>query len=213
MRQFPLILLAEGHSNWNGASRGLIEYNGRPFILHQLKRFAAARGHRAVVVIGRHHEAYRRALPWTESARDGTVEVEGLHVMTVLDEHPEQGMLEAIQAGARVLIEEKFAGAFVQPIEVPPAASEVWSHLRNIMTANINFCVPEYMGRRGYPLLLSHRYLETLLEMPAQTTLDVQMQVLPPGQLRRLSVDDPTVCMTLGSSAQWNRFVGRGESY
>ena len=212
MKQFPLILLAEGHATHNGTAKGLVEYNGRPFLLYQLRRFAQAHGHHAIVVLGQHCADYAKALPWTEQARDGTVEVEGLHVMVVVDEHPEQGQFSSLQAGARVLHGQKITGAFVLPIEVPAPAHEVWSHLRNSLTGDVAACKPEVAGRTGYPILLSHRFLESLLQMPERSALDVQLKILPPAQVRKIPVDDASVLMSLGTHQQWHKFADSEEA-
>lgn len=207
MKNFPLILLANGNASRMGTPKGLTEYNGRPWVVQQLRRFSEAHGHRVVVVLGHHSMEYLRAVPWMQRSQSAEVETEGLRVTTVLSSTPEHGQFSLLQCGARAIIGEKFNGAFVLPIDVPAAQPEVWSHLRNVLTGDAQAAIPVWQGRGGQPVLLSHRYLETLLQMPEESRLEVQLHVLDPSHVVRHEVDDASVCMNINTPDQWRDYA------
>ena len=51
LQDFPLILLAGGKSSRMGTPKGLVDYQGQPWLLEQLGRFRAACGERAMVQV------------------------------------------------------------------------------------------------------------------------------------------------------------------
>lgn len=209
MKHFPLILLAGGNGSRMGTPKGLVEYNGRPFLLHQLRQFGLCHGHRAVVVLGHHADDYLHHIPWMKKAQGGEHELEGVRVSVVVNPQPQLGQFSSIQCGARALIhEEKVNGAFILPVDVPAAGHDVWTHLKMAMIGDMHAAMPEWNKRGGHPVLLSKRYLETLLEMPPESRLDVQLHVLDPSHLKRVVVEDPSVCMNINTPEQWKSFAG-----
>ncbi|MBI4126298.1 MAG: NTP transferase domain-containing protein, partial [Deltaproteobacteria bacterium] len=58
MLSFPLIILAAGASTRMGMPKGLIEVEGKPWIIKQLDDFAAVGGKDVVVVLGYDAEKY-----------------------------------------------------------------------------------------------------------------------------------------------------------
>ncbi|MBI3558232.1 MAG: NTP transferase domain-containing protein [Deltaproteobacteria bacterium] len=211
MKHFPLILLAGGNGQRMGTPKGLMRYQGKPWLMHQLELFEATHGHRALIVLGKHHEDYAKAMPWMKTACDATIELGQLHVTVAINEHPEHGQFSSLQCGARILVAEKFSGAYVLPIDVPVPSMEVWSHLRMHMTGDVAACIPESRGRGGHPVLLSHRYLETLLQMPPESRLDVQLQVLPPEKIQRVAVADSNVVLNINTPEQWHKYADEGK--
>lgn len=190
MKQFPLILLACNH-------KGLVEYNGKPWILRQLRHFGEVHGHRAVVVLGPHYNEYFEAIPWLKNAKSKPVDFEGVAVSVDIDAHEGASQFSRLQHGARFISVEKFNGAFVLPVEVAATDASVWTHLKHAMIGDVHAAVPVWNEKLGYPALLSHRYLETLLDMPAESKLETQIAVLEQDHLKRVEVEDASVCMTI----------------
>ena len=65
---FPLILLAGGRSSRMGTPKGLLDYQGHPWLVEQLLRFKAASGRQAIIVLGFHQALYFEQIPWLEKA-------------------------------------------------------------------------------------------------------------------------------------------------
>ena len=68
IKDFPLILLAGGRSSRMGTPKGLLDYQGHPWLVEQLRRFKAASGKRAIIVLGFHQAPYFEQIPWLEKA-------------------------------------------------------------------------------------------------------------------------------------------------
>jgi CTP:molybdopterin cytidylyltransferase MocA len=94
---FPLILLAGGRSSQMGMAKGLVDYQGHPWLVEQLKRFKAASGKRAVVVLGFHQAQYFDQIPWLEKAANQAVQHLGLEVSVAINPTLEMGQISSLQ--------------------------------------------------------------------------------------------------------------------
>ena len=126
IEDFPLILLAGGRSSRMGTPKGLVEYQGRPWLLEQLSRFAAASGREAVIVLGYHQEQYFERIPWLRGAREEASVQSGLAVSVVVNKTPELGQFSSLQCALPFLLEGDWSGAFILPVDVPGPQREVY---------------------------------------------------------------------------------------
>lgn len=182
----PLVLLAGGKSSRMGVPKGLMRISPNdPFwIEQQLGRFKAAGGKNVVVVLGYDQEKYLEAMPT-------------LNPIMAINPLPEFGPFSSIQCGLR-----RFASAesaFVCPVDVPIAGSEVLQALlraRDGSDADLRVCLPTYDGRGGHPVLLSRKFIGTLLEVSPDSEgarLDVQIRRCSPETVIRVPVADSDV--------------------
>ncbi|MEW6184396.1 MAG: NTP transferase domain-containing protein, partial [Thermodesulfobacteriota bacterium] len=111
VKNFPLILLAAGRSSRMGTPKGLLDFQGRPWLVVQLQRFKAAGGRRAIIVLGFHYEHYREHLPWLEEAGDCPVRQFGLEISVVLNTAPEEGQFSSLQCAISFLLDGKINSA------------------------------------------------------------------------------------------------------
>jgi CTP:molybdopterin cytidylyltransferase MocA len=100
---YPLILLAGGRSSRMGKPKGLLDYQGQPWLIEQLRRFKSASGKRSIVVLGFHQEPYFARIPWMEKAVGGTVRQLGLEISAVINPTPEQGQFSSLQSAIAFL--------------------------------------------------------------------------------------------------------------
>ena len=136
IEDFPLILLAGGQSSRMGTPKGLVDYQGQPWLLEQLSRFEAASGKEAVIVLGYHQERYFERIPWLRGARYEASVQSGLAVSVVVNKTPELGQFSSLQCAIPFLLEKDWSGAFILPVDVPGPHSEVYGRLGRPLTIN-----------------------------------------------------------------------------
>jgi molybdenum cofactor cytidylyltransferase len=203
----PLLLLSAGASTRMGAPKGLLDFEGVPWLVRQLRAFRRAGGARAVVVLGFHRELYERAIPWLAQAQGAPVPIpaEGLELSCVHNPAHASGQFSSLQAGARALAGSP---AFVLPVDVPCAAPEVWAALQLALDPRTDACVPETLGRGGHPVLLSRDALCSLLAIPhdsPEARLDMQLHRLR--AVKRVAVRDPRIRLNLNTPDDLRQFA------
>jgi CTP:molybdopterin cytidylyltransferase MocA len=203
----PVIVLAGGRSSRMGEPKGLVAVRGRPWLEHQLERFAACGGERAIVVLGHGASAYLAALPWLAES------FAGLAIDIVMNDAPERGTFSSVQCGARaVLANGDAAGAFVLPVDVPCAEARVWEALDAACTGDVLASVPRYASRGGHPVACSHALLASLVALDPATAdarLDVQLRsarVAP--RVIGVPVTDARVIANLNTPDDWATITG-----
>lgn len=227
IQDFPLILLAGGKSSRMGTPKGLLDYRGNLWLLEQLRRFKAASGKRAIVVLGFHHEHYFEKIPWLRTAGNGPAHQLGLEVSIVVNPHPEYGQFSSLLSAISVLSvrppcsaelpegpefafterrtpnPERYSfipGAFVLPVDVPCPKKKVFEELIGVFGAPIEAVIPRYQSKGGHPVLLSQAFLGRLAEVsPAssEARLDLQIQAFPKDRVGSVPVDDEGVCLNM----------------
>ena len=205
---YPLILLAGGQASRMGALKGLIEFNGRPWLIEQLSRYADVGGKRAVVVLGYQHVDYFAAIPWLEEAQEMWALNGELEVACVINDKPEQGQFSSIQFGAEFLLNQsECQGAFILPVDVPGSS---FCKLISSMSMNLDVCVPVWEEQGGHPVLLSSGFLAHLASLPngfQDSRLDIQIHKLLSQKVFRISVEDTSVVLNINSREDWKRFT------
>jgi CTP:molybdopterin cytidylyltransferase MocA len=220
---FPLILLAGGRSSRMGTPKGLLKYEGHPWLVEQLMRFKVASGRRAIIVLGFHLAPYFNQIPWLEKAASQPVQYLGLEISVVLNPAPEFGQFSSLQCAVESFLDkqnesaelrtarlsspkspnsELIYGAFVLPIDVPCPGKEVFGKLAETVNSSIDAAIPQYQDRGGHPVLLSADFLHRLPEIPPgspQARLDFQIQALPPVRTMLVSVNDKHIHLNMNS--------------
>ena len=200
IRHFPLILLAGGKSSRMGTPKGLLEYRGNLWLIEQFKRFKAASGGRAIVILGFHHEHYFEKIPWLRTAGNQPVHQLGLNISVVINPNPEYGQFSSLKCAIAFLQNEDFPGVFVHPVDVPSPKKEVYEKLSRAFNRSVSAAIPRHRYKGGHPVLLSHAFLDRLAEISpssAEVRLDLQIQALPRDQVAFVPVDDESVCLNM----------------
>ncbi len=212
---FPLILLAGGQSSRMGKPKGLVEYQGRPWLLEQLSRFEAASGKEAIVVLGYHQERYLERIPWLRGDWDEASVQSGLAVSVVVNKTPELGQFSSLQCAIPLLLEKDWSGAFILPVDVPGPHREVYSRIRTAFNNNLDVVIPQYRSKGGHPVLLSRRFLGRLASLAVadnEARLDQQIRALPQERVAKVRVRDDQVCLNINTLKEFRAFVDRRDS-
>ncbi len=226
---FPLIILAGGRSSRMGTPKGLLDYQGRPWLAEQLCRFEAASGRQAIIVLGFHRELYFARIPWMEKAVGGTVRQLGLEISAVINPTPEQGQFSSLQSAIAFLLanetnfderrttnDERSMGgpkipeAFILPIDVPCPVKEVFEKLAGAFSHSIDAAIPRFQSKGGHPVLLGGGFLSRLADVPLSSPLarlDLQIQALPVKRINFVPVQDKDICLNMNVLDEFQDFT------
>jgi molybdenum cofactor cytidylyltransferase len=198
-RPADVVLLAAGRSSRMGEPKGLVRVEGQFWLEHQLD---SLQGRRVVVVLGEDRERYIASIP-TLAQR----------VVLAVNPDPERGPFSSLQIGLACVT--RATNAFVLPIDVPAASAPVWSELERALEGGLA-ALPTWgdEARGGHPVLLSSRFIATLLTRPATGRLDHELAAaaVDPGLDRggsvvRVPVGDPRVRLNLNAPEDWGKLA------
>ncbi|MBF0205644.1 MAG: NTP transferase domain-containing protein [Oligoflexia bacterium] len=217
-----LILLAAGASSrmliaGKVLPKGLLSYNGKALIIHQIENFLSCGGAGVVVVLGAgsnsHCQEYLQILrPFNEDSR----------VTCLLNEKTELGQFFSLQIALRDLVISKDSGkkswekVFIQPVDVLLPGRDVFDQLlvaQARATASVAVVIPTYQQKGGHPLLInSSNFIRELLAVVGPARLDMQIKRWEkqegPGSVLRVAVDDPRVVSNVNTPDEWSRWCG-----
>ena len=196
-------MLAAGRSSRMGEPKGLVAFQGRPWLLAQLDALALA-GQRAVVVLGADRARYLQLLPDLPA-----------RATLAYNDDPDRGPFSSLQCG----LAARCPGSpvFVLPVDVPAAAPEVWAALYQALQAPArepglgpDAAVPELEGRGGHPVLLAASAAQRLAGRPSGSRLDAELALL---RVARVAVHDPRVRLNLNAPLDWGKLQGGATAY
>lgn len=215
--EFPVVLLAGGKGSRvspGGRSKGLVEVDGHPWLEHQLQALTRVGLRRLVIVLGYQAEEYFDQFPAFESAREQWVRMGKAQIAVIVNPAPHRGPFTSIQAAGKFLPvvtpnPHSLGGIFLIPVDVPVPSGETWNQLADSFQSPVHACVPVHEGSGGHPVLVSAKFMETLLKLPADSPdsrLDRQIHFLPPEQVRRIPVRDFRVGVNMNGREDFDKF-------
>lgn len=193
----PLLLGAGGRSRRMGRPKHLLPYRGAPWILWQLRRFAASGGWRVLVVLPEALDE-SRDLEWLGEA--GAL---GLRLKTLVQPDTAAPMSSSLRLAAQWAVLEGAGGAFWLPVDVPAPGPELWRDLAAAATTRgCEAAVPE---GGGHPVWLGRYVLQRLADAPGEgQRLDLLLRELDfDGSLARGAADDPCCRVNLNTPEEW----------
>ncbi|MGH1342857.1 MAG: nucleotidyltransferase family protein [Nannocystales bacterium] len=171
------VILAAGASTRMGRPKALIEWRGRPFFMHCVRRAEGAGCVPVVVVWG------STPLPPAEDVRQ------------VHNPDWEQGPLSSLQVGLRAVLASDPSGVLVMTVDRPHVAEETVRALLEAHTHTPGVVVqPRLDDTSGHPVLHPRTVVDELLRLPPT---DSVRTVVGRPEIRntrvRIRVDDPAV--------------------
>jgi molybdenum cofactor cytidylyltransferase len=166
-----------------GEPKGLVVFEGRPWIETQLDALA---GRRVVVVLGQDRARYLEALP-------------ALGPLVVANPDPDRGPFSSLQVGLGLVAP---GPAFVLPVDVPAPSPSVWASLEDALRPDADAVLPVFDGRGGHPVLLAASFIPLLLSRDPSSRLDRELAA---ARAVRVPVDDPRVRLNLNAPEDWGK--------
>lgn len=184
------ILLAAGHGQRMGGNKALMEYQGQPWILSQLKQIAEV-GFQSITVITNAE---------SEAALEKLVENHSPSVLVLTNPRPEQGPFSSLQLAIAATPED---ASFVSPVDVPLKASTL-KKLRQawLQHGHLDALIPSHQDRKGHPVVLSVGLQRELLQLSPdnpEARLDFILKRLPENKKRIFNVEDPFIQLNLNT--------------
>src|SRR5690348_5802523 len=93
--KLPLIILAAGQSTRHMTIKGLLDFQGHPWLEEQIHRFAQIGGKNVILVLGASAPQYFEACPWLKT----NPVFEAVQVLSKINSNPELGQFSSIQTG------------------------------------------------------------------------------------------------------------------
>jgi CTP:molybdopterin cytidylyltransferase MocA len=193
-----------------GKPKGIVPYQGKPWIREQLDRFKKVGGKRVCIVLGFQHEEYFKIFPWLQEAQDIWMEHEGLHISTILNPLCEMGQFSSIQAGIKShKFSKNYEGVYLMPIDTPCPEVHVWNALAIRIRPHTYAALPTFNNKGGHPVFLSSDFMQELIKVPVETKdarLDMQIHELSQEKVERVPVTDEKITMNLDTPEQFKAF-------
>lgn len=187
-----------------GQPKGLLSWEGRPWLLHQLDAYRRAGGRRAVVVLGYNADACLAALP--ELDRENESFRGTLRLSVCINPRPAFGPFSSVQSGLNHLAAENHPRVFFMAVDRPAPAPETWRRLCE--DERISMAYPVLGEKKGHPVLLSSAFAQQILRTPPEgARMDVLRESLPSGMCRLIETDDPLTGTNLNTPEDWKELT------
>ena len=187
--KLPFILLAAGRSERMGSPKGLLDFQGKPWLLAQVEAIRGQTEGLIRVVLGPYQEPEGKLIRGIKDAQ------------IAINPDPDRGSFSSLQVGLQDLAGPVFLG----PLDCPVAP--VLASLFAALQPGVEGVSPTYQGRGGHPVLLSAvlaANLRTLNPDHSDSRLDHQLKA---ARARRLEVADPQVVLNLNTPESWQAFL------
>ena len=195
---YPLIIPCAGDSKRMGEPKGLVDRDGKPWLIRQVEQFRAIGGEKVCIVFNPDEAAYRFLIPQLENM--GCLIAENLR--------PEFGPFSSFQTGV-VALEAAMDGVFFLPVDCPVAEKIVWEELAKAIDKKVEVAIPFYKGKGGHPVLIAGFFLMKLLCLACddkESRLDIQIRNLPDESKKIVEVEDSKILLNLNSPTNFQKF-------
>ncbi|MHA1197942.1 MAG: nucleotidyltransferase family protein [Candidatus Heimdallarchaeaceae archaeon] len=194
-----VIILAAGESKRMGTPKGLLDYDGKPFLQNQIEKLQDIGLSNIVIVLGKDKEVYFEQVPLLKD------------FIVVTNPSPEKGIFSSIQCGLSAISKLNFEGIFILPVDVPCPSKEVWILLLvGMLEAEVIVTVPKFMEKKGHPVLISNQFAEYLLTCKTDSRLDYEIrEQINKRKGKIISVKDSTILLNLNTIGEWETFKVR----
>lgn len=189
--------------------KGLLDFFGKPWLLHQLDCYRRAGGKTAVVVLGFKADDYLTALPFLNTGQ--TVDADGLEITTLINPLPQFGPFSTIQTGLSFLLQKDFSSFAFLALDRPAPRPAVWRQLANILNnRKADMVFPVRNGKDGHPVMLSKAFARSITALcPETSRMDKLRSTLPAGACLAVEQTDVNVGFNLNTPEQWQEFLNQ----
>ncbi|MBY9000131.1 MAG: nucleotidyltransferase family protein [Candidatus Heimdallarchaeota archaeon] len=187
-----VIILAAGDSQRMGTPKGLLDYNGKPFLEHQINCLSDLGFSEIIVVLGKDKNLYLEKVP-----KLGEISI-------AINHQPERGPFSSLQCGLRIVSESAPSSVFILPIDVPCPKKNVWEQMfDHLKKSSSRVSIPEFQGKKGHPVLLSEEFKNYLLTCKSDSRLDFEIRKQ---KAIVVAVDDENITRNINTLEEWYEF-------
>jgi len=200
-----LIILAGGKSSRMMSPKGLLDFQGKPWILEQISRFTNVKNPNVYVGLGYDHELYFELIPWFKKAVNNTFIYKGVKVRIIINTAPQYGPFSTLQ---RVLknIDPKRT-ILVHPIDVPFIDEK---NLISLINEKNTIVVPVCENKKGHPVKLKPKFWVDLLNinLSSETArLDRQIKNYDTSSVTYINLDYKPLYQNINTIELWNKYL------
>ncbi len=195
-RSLPVIILAAGDSERMGEPKGLLNYQGKPFLVYQIEKLLKIGLSEIVVVLGKDYKLYLEKVPELKK------------VKYTVNLATERGQFSSIQCGMQKIQSKEINGVYIFPIDVPCPDVEVWEELANeLRSSEIAVAIPEFQGKKGHPVLISTEFMHHLISCSSDSRLDFEIyEQIDLKKAKIISVNDKNITRNLNTPEAWKEY-------
>lgn len=195
-RTLPVIILAAGDSKRMGEPKGLINYRGKPFLVHQIERLLEIGLSEIIVVLGKAYKLFLEKVPELKNLK------------YAVNPATERGQFSSMQCGMKKVQSGERSGIFILPIDVPCPDREVWEELANALNfSDIAVTIPEFQGKKGHPVLISREFMKQLIACESYSRLDYEIRKqIDLKKAKIISVNDKNITRNLNTPEAWKEY-------
>ena len=124
---------------------------------------------------------------------------------TVINEHPEKGMLSSILIGLEK-IENKCDGFFLCPVDFPLVKLETYKTLLSAFHKNKNYIIkPQFNKKSGHPIIFPKTLFSELKNAPMELGARFVTSRFP-HQTKFINVNDPDILININSPQIYHKY-------
>ena len=196
INRIPVVILAAGESKRMGIPKGLLNFEGKLFLTHQIEQLLNMGFRKIIAVFGKNEDIYREKIP------------ELNRITVIVNPTPEKGQFSSIQCGLLSLSNVSQSACFILPLDVPCPDLDVWEKLTiELILTDAYAAIPEFQGKKGHPVLISEDFRQHLLHCDSGNRLDFEIhKIIDQNKAKIISVDDKKVTLNINTLEEWNKF-------
>ena len=200
-----LILLAGGRSSRMGLPKGLLDFNGIPWILEQISRYRKLQSPRVYIGLGYDNNLYFNNITWFKAATNNFYPYNGVEVKVIINQQPELGAFSTLQTVLTKI--EKDSEVLVQPIDIPLLNVK---ELQNLVAIENLVVIPTFNGKNGHPVKLAPEFWNELLNIDItseEARLDFQIKKESNPSITYLNVFDVNITQNINTLRDWDIYL------
>ncbi len=158
------VLLAAGESRRMGQMKALLDWQGMPLIVHQVRTLLQAGASDVVAVLGHQAQELQSVLAQWKLSEEGS------RFRWVVNEDYRSGKIASLQAGLQGVRDSRKAGPILilnvdQPRSVKTIDQVLHAHALGVRRG-VLFTIPTCGGRGGHPIVLERGLIPETLALP-----------------------------------------------
>jgi len=200
-----LIILAGGKSSRMGSPKGLLNYQGNPWILEQISRFAKVNNPEVYIGLGYDHELYFELIPWFKKAVNKTYRYKDVQVRIIINSEPEYGPFSTLQTVLKKMDPKETV--LVHPIDIPFMDEK---NLIALINEKNTIVVPVCENKKGHPVKLKPEFWIRLLNInlsSEKARLDSQIKAYNTSKVSYFNVDYKPIYQNINTIKMWNKYL------